>query len=78
VARDGSGQPRLGRSSVDLALAWIDAATHCIAGDDAPLRQAAGRVLAEDIHAAEPIPSRDAAALDGFAVEAQQTLGANS
>ncbi len=78
MARDGSGQPRLARSSVDLALAWIDAATHRLAGEDVPLRQAVGRVLAEDIRAAEPIPSRDAAALDGFAVEAQQTLGANS
>jgi molybdopterin molybdotransferase len=78
VTRYGSGQPRLARRSVDLALAWIDAATHRLAGEDAPLRQAAGRVLAEDIHAAEPIPSRDGAALDGFAVEARQTLGANS
>jgi molybdopterin molybdotransferase len=75
--RIGKG-PRLGRTSVDLALAWVDAGTCRLGMEDVALSEAAGRVLGEDICAGGPIPPRDCAALDGFAVRARDSLGASS
>ncbi len=65
-----------GRSPVDLAIAWVDAATHSLESEEAALEEAAGRVLAADLRAPRPIPLCDLAAIDGFAVAAQQSLGA--
>ena len=70
--------PRLGRTSVDLALAWVDAGTHRLGTEDVALCEAPGRVLGEDIYAARPIPPGDCAALDGFAVRARESLGSSS
>ncbi len=64
--------------SVDAAIAWVDAAVRSLDAEDAPLSTARGRVLAEDIRAAGPIPGSDRAALDGFAVEASASLGASA
>jgi len=65
-------------SSVDEALAWVDAAIRPLEAEDTPLQQAIGRVLSREIRALRPIPARDCAALDGFAVTADQTVGASS
>ena len=65
-------------SSVDAALAWVDAAVHPLGTEDAPLREAIGRVLTREIRAERSIPACDSAALDGFAVAADQTVGASS
>jgi molybdopterin molybdotransferase len=67
-----------GLSSVDAALTWIDAAARRLEREDAPLREAVGRVLTDDIRAERPIPACDSAALDGFAVRAYETLGAST
>jgi molybdopterin molybdotransferase len=67
-----------GRSSVDRMLAWIDQRIDPLEGEDADLREASGRVLADDIRAGQPVPGCDCAALDGYAVPAHQTLGASS
>jgi molybdopterin molybdotransferase len=67
-----------GLSSVDEALTWIDTATRRLGEENAPLREAVGRVLADDIRAKWPIPTQDSAALDGFAVSAHETLGASA
>jgi molybdopterin molybdotransferase len=67
-----------GLSSVDAALTWIDAAARRLEREDAPLREAVGRVLTDDIQAERPIPACDSAALDGFAVRAHETLGAST
>ena len=40
-----------------------------------PLRSALGRVLAEDVESAEPVPGFDNSAMDGFAVRAADTAG---
>jgi molybdopterin molybdotransferase len=69
--------PLPGHHLVDAAIAWIDAATHHLDREDASLRAARGRVLTEDIRAVQPIPTRDRAALDGFAVQASGTSGAS-
>lgn len=68
----------VGLSSVDAALTWIDSATRRLGEENAPLREAMGRVLADDIRAKWPIPTQDSAALDGFAVSALETLGASA
>lgn len=67
-----------GHVSVEQALAWIDTATRCLESEDILLREAAGRVAAEDIRAVRPVPLVDRAALDGFAVRAIETMGAGS
>ncbi len=41
-----------------------------------PLAQALGRVLAEDVSSADDVPGFDNSAMDGFAVRAQDTAGA--
>jgi molybdopterin molybdotransferase len=65
-------------NSVEAAIAWVDAATHPLNGEDVPLCKARGRVLAEPIRAAGPIPASDRATLDGFAVQASASIGASA
>jgi molybdopterin molybdotransferase len=67
-----------GHLLVDPAIAWVDAAADHLDTEVTPLRTARGRVLAEDIRTARPIPSSDRAALDGFAVLASASLGASA
>jgi molybdopterin molybdotransferase len=73
-----SGDHRRGLISVNAALAWIDSVVCRLGREDAPLHEAAGRILAEDIRAERPIPACDSASVDGFAVAAHETLGASS
>src|SRR5205085_3410084 len=47
-------------------------------GELVPLLEALGRVLAEDVTAAEDVPGFDNSAMDGFAVLAADTDGARS
>jgi molybdopterin molybdotransferase len=63
---------------VDAAIAWVDAAAHCLGTEDAPLHTARGRVLTEPMRALESIPGSDRAALDGFAVQASASFGASA
>jgi molybdopterin molybdotransferase len=70
--------PSLNHHSVDAAIALVDAAANSLDTEGAPLHSAQGRVLAEDIRAIRPIPIRDRAALDGFAVQATTSLGASA
>lgn len=65
-------------SSLDAAISWVVDRTAPLAQEAAPLLSACYRVLAEDIRAAHPIPMTDRAALDGFAVAADATIGASS
>jgi molybdopterin molybdotransferase len=64
--------------SFDEAVACVDAAASRLGTERVRLREAMGRVLAEDIRAAASIPSDDRAALDGFAVRADASLGASA
>jgi molybdopterin biosynthesis enzyme len=70
--------PLLNHHSVDAAIAWVDATTDHLDTEDAPLGKARGRVLTEDIRAVRPIPASDRAALDGFAIQANASLGASA
>ena len=47
-----------------------------LGAEEVPLREALGRHLAEDVVATEPVPGFDNSAMDGFAVRARDTLGA--
>jgi molybdopterin molybdotransferase len=67
-----------GHRSLDAALAWVDATAASLDREDVPVTTARGRVLAEAIHAAGPIPLDNRAAVDGFAVQASSSLGASS
>jgi molybdopterin molybdotransferase len=42
-----------------------------------PLREALGRVLAEDVHAREPVPAFDNSAMDGYAIRAADAAAAS-
>jgi molybdopterin molybdotransferase len=64
--------------SIEAAIAWLDAAVHCLDGEDVPVRTARGRVLTKDIRAPRPMPDSNRAARDGFAVEASASIGASS
>jgi molybdopterin molybdotransferase len=64
--------------SLDAAIALIDAAVRRLDVERVPLGTAGGRVLAEDVRAAAPIPPEDRAAVDGFAVRAEASLGASA
>lgn len=66
------------RVSVAGAIGWIDAATGRLETEEIALDAAAGRVLASDIRAARAIPPVDRAAIDGYAVPAEASLGAGA
>jgi molybdopterin molybdotransferase len=55
---------------VEEAQARIIAATQPLGSETIPLREAAGRVLAETVLAPRPLPSFDNSAMDGYAVRA--------
>ena len=57
---------------------WIDRRVGTLAPEELPLGDAAGRVLAAEIRAAEPVPPFDRAAMDGFAVRGEETFGADA
>ena len=69
--RPASGWARLG----DVA-AWIDTWAAPVGPEDVSLADAAGRVLAGDVTAAMDLPPFDRAAADGFALRADETVGA--
>ncbi len=66
------------RVSVERAVAWVDAATGRLGTEEAAAAEAFGRVLGEDARASRPLPAGDIAALDGFAVRAEDSLGAGA
>jgi len=64
--------------SIEAAIAWVDAAVHCLDGEDVPLQAGRGRALTHGIRAVGPIPAGNRAARDGFAVVASASIGASS
>ena len=60
---------------IDQALALVLERVRPLEPEDVPLADAAGRVLAEDAHAAVDLPPFDSSAMDGFAVRAVDTPG---
>jgi molybdopterin molybdotransferase len=66
------------RACVGDVAAWIDAWAAPVAPEDVPLAEAAGRVLAADMPAETDLPPLDRAAADGFALVADETVGAGA
>lgn len=64
------------RHTVDAALAWLDTQLRPLGSEDVPLRQCAGRVLAESVVSEFDVPGFDRASMDGYAVVASNTEGA--
>src|SRR5262249_7278758 len=57
-------------------LRLIDARVARLAPEAVPVAEAAGRVLAEGVTAPVAVPGFDRAAMDGYAVRAEETFGA--
>jgi molybdopterin molybdotransferase len=66
------------RHSVDDVCAWIDRCAAPLEPEDVPLRHAAGRIVARNVEAALDLPPFDRAAADGFALRAEETVGASA
>ena len=65
------------RSEVEDVLTLLDARTARLEGEAAVLGDAAGRVLADPVVSAVDVPGFARAAMDGFAVRAEDTFGAD-
>jgi len=65
------------RVPLDEALGWIEAHAARLPCENVDLHESVGRVLASDLHSPHPIPGKGCAAIDGFAVRAEDTIGAS-
>ncbi|HXF52651.1 MAG TPA: molybdopterin molybdotransferase MoeA [Hyphomicrobiaceae bacterium] len=65
------------RASVANVLAWIDRHVIPLPAEHVAVAQAAGRLLAEEVRAEIDVPPVDRAAADGFALRADETVGAS-
>src|SRR5438477_8119484 len=64
------------RTTVEAALAWIDGHCKALSAERISIWQAAGRVLAADIVSRVAVPGFARSMMDGFALQAADTLGA--
>ncbi|HEX77936.1 MAG TPA: molybdopterin molybdotransferase MoeA [Dehalococcoidia bacterium] len=62
--------------SVEEALERVLNCVHVLEAEEKPILEALGQVLAEDVHSPVDVPPLDNAAMDGYAVRAEDTLGA--
>ena len=66
------------RTTVEAALAWIDEHCRRLPAERTSIWQAAGRVLAADIVSRVDVPGFARSMMDGFALQAADTLGATA
>src|SRR5438132_2077846 len=64
------------RAEVADVVALLTARLQALPAEGIDVRDAAGRVLAQDVIAEVAVPSFDRAAMDGYAVRGQETFGA--
>ena len=64
------------RKPVEEVLAWIDAEVSALGEETVSLSEAHGRVLAGPIVSSIDVPAFDRSAMDGFALKAEETVGA--
>lgn len=64
-----------GLLSIEEALRRVLARTAVLEGESVPVAAAAGRYLAEDVHATVDLPPFASSAMDGYAVRAEDTPG---
>jgi len=65
-----------GLTEIEDARRLVLGAVTALAPEPVELSSALGRVLAEDLRAAQPVPPFDSSAMDGFAVRAEDVVGA--
>jgi molybdopterin molybdotransferase len=65
------------RADVEEVLRFLGERVHPLAAEEVPLAEAAGRVLAADVHAAVSVPGFARSAMDGYAVRGEDTFGAS-
>ena len=65
------------RATVDSAWEWVDRSPQLEASEALPLNECAGRVLATALTAAMNVPEFLRSAMDGYAVRADETIGAS-
>jgi molybdopterin molybdotransferase len=65
------------RVEVAAVVALIEGRVRQLGVEHVTLRQAAARVLAEDVVAPVPVPAFDRAAMDGYALHGSETFGAD-
>jgi molybdopterin molybdotransferase len=66
------------RAGVDAVRRLLDGATSRLAAEEVPVTRCAGRVLAEEITAPVDVPGFARAAMDGYAVIADESFGATA
>lgn len=66
------------RTAIEEVVARIDQRVSALAPEAIDIREAAGRVLAAEVHATDPVPPFDRAAMDGYAVRGEETFGADA
>ena len=64
------------RKPVEEVLTWIDAEVSALGEETVSLQEAHGRVLAGPILSSIDVPAFDRSAMDGFALKAEETVGA--
>ncbi len=64
------------RTPVETALEWIDREVALLESETVELTEAHGRVLAADVVSPIDVPAFDRSAMDGFALKADETIGA--
>ncbi len=65
------------RQTVDASWAWLDGVVQPLPPENVSLVQAAGRVLTEPLVATSNVPAFDRAAMDGFALRSDETIGSS-
>ena len=66
------------RTTVADTLAWLDGQLRALPSESVPLAELAGRVLAHDVVSQVDVPTFARSMMDGYAVVADDTLGASS
>src|SRR4051812_38179501 len=66
------------RTEVEAVLGLLAARVRPLPAETVPLAHCAGRVLAADVVSAVSVPGFDRAAMDGYALRAEETFGAGA
>jgi hypothetical protein len=66
------------RVSVEQALDWVDAHASRLEWEEIALHEAIGRIPAAPVACPTDLPVSDCAAIDGYAVRSEETIGAGS
>jgi molybdopterin molybdotransferase len=67
-----------GRARLNDVAAWIDGWAAAVAAEEVSLANATGRVLSSSVEAPLDLPPFDRAIVDGFALRADETVGASA